>query len=71
MGDDVKKIVDDTKDALHEIKHRSEAGIERATRDIAGDEMTTGEKVKSFVNEDVENTKADIDKTKRVIRDKT
>ena len=71
MGDNLKKAVDDTKDALHEIKHRSEAGIEHATRDIAGDEMTTGEKVKSFVHEDVENTKADIDKTKRVIRDKT
>jgi hypothetical protein len=71
VGDNLKKAVDDTKDALHEIKHRSEADIEHATRDIAGDEMTTGEKVKSFIHEDVENTKADIDKTKRVVRDKT
>lgn len=71
MGDDLKKAVDDTKDALHEVKHRSEAGFEHAKRDIAGDEMTTGEKVKSFVKEDLENTKADVDKAKRVIRDKT
>jgi len=71
MGDDVKKAIDDAKDALHEAKHRSEAGIDHAAREIAGDEMTTEEKVKSFVHEDLENTKADIDKTKRVIRDKT
>jgi len=71
MGDTVKKAIDDAKDAVSEVKHRSEADIEHAKRDIAGDEMTTGEKVKSFVHEDVENTKADVDKTKRVIRDKT
>lgn len=71
MGNDVKKAVDDAKDALREVKHRTEADIEHAKRDVAGDEMTTGEKVKSFVKEDVENTKADVDKAKREIRDKT
>ena len=71
MGDDLKKAVDDTKDALRETKHRTEAGLEHAKRDIAGDAMTTGEKVKSVVHEDVENTKADVDRAKREIRDKT
>ncbi|HET9342156.1 MAG TPA: hypothetical protein VFO25_04505 [Candidatus Eremiobacteraceae bacterium] len=70
MGDDVKKTVDDAKDAASEIKHRSEAEIEKAKRDIAGDDMTTGEKVKSVVHEDVERTKADVDKAKREVRDK-
>ena len=71
MGDEVKKAVDDVKDAAHEVKHRTEAGLEHAKRDIAGEEMTTGEKVKSFVHEDLENTKADIDRAKRTVRDKT
>ena len=71
MGDEVKKAVDDVKDAANEAKHRTTADIEKAKRDVAGDEMTTGEKVKSFVHEDVERTKADIDKAKREVRDKT
>ena len=70
MGDDVKKAVDDAKDAMHEVKHRSEAEIEKAKREIAGDDMTAGEKVKSVVHEDVERTKAEIDKAKREVRDK-
>lgn len=71
MGDDLKKAVDDTKDATREVKHRTEAGMEHVKRDIAGEEMATGEKVKSVVHEDVENTKADVDKAKRNIRDHT
>jgi polyhydroxyalkanoate synthesis regulator phasin len=71
MGDDVKKVVDDIKDAGREAKHRTEAGLEHAKRDIAGDEMTAGEKIKSVVHEDVENTKADVDHAKRAVRDKT
>lgn len=71
MADQVKKTIDDVKDAVHEAKHRTDADIEKAKRDIAGDEMTTGERVKSVVHEDVERTKADVDKAKRDIRDKT
>jgi hypothetical protein len=69
MEKDVKKVTDDVKDAVHEVKHRTAAHIEHIKRDVAGDKMTTGEKVKSFVHEDVENTKADVDKAKRTIRD--
>ena len=71
MGDTIKKAVDDAKDAVREVKHRTEADLEHAKRDVAGDEMTTGEKVKSFVDEDVERTKADVDKAKRAVRDNT
>jgi len=71
MTDDLKKAVDNTKDAAHELEHRAKAGFEHAKRDIAGDEMATGEKVKSFVHEDVEKTKADIDEAKRKLREKT
>jgi hypothetical protein len=71
MGDEVKKAIDDIKDAGREVKHRTEAGLEHAKRDIAGDEMTTGEKIKSVVHEDVENTKADIDHATRAVRDET
>jgi len=71
VGDNVKKAIDDVKDASQEIKHRGEAEAERVKRDVAGDEMTTGEKVKSVVHEDVENTKADVDKAKRAVRDHT
>jgi hypothetical protein len=69
MSDDVKKAADDAKDRLHEAEHRTKGGIEHLKRDVAGDTMTTGEKVKSFVHEDVENTKADVDKAKRKLRD--
>jgi hypothetical protein len=71
MGDNIKKATDDVKDATREVKHRTEAELEHAKRDIAGEEMTSGEKVKSFLHEDLENTKADVDKAKRVVRDKT
>jgi hypothetical protein len=71
MTDQVKKAVENTKDAAHELEHRTKAELERAKRDIAGDTMTTGEKVKSFANEDLEKTKADIDEAKRKLRDKT
>ncbi len=71
MGDELKKAVDDTKDALHEAGHRTEAEMERAKRDAAADEMTTGEKVKSVLHEDAERTKADVDKAKRNVRDHT
>ena len=52
MGDNLKKAVDDTKDAFKEVKHRTEADMEHAERDAAADEMTTGEKVKSHLHED-------------------
>lgn len=69
MSDDLKKAEKDAKDRIHEAEHRTKAGIEHAKRDVAGDAMTTGEKVKSFLHEDAENTKAGVDKAKRKLRD--
>ena len=69
MSDQTKKVIKDAKDAIHEAEHRTKANIEHAKRHIAGDEMTTGEKVKSYLHEDLENTKADADRAKRKLRD--
>ena len=71
MGDELKKTADDAKDAMREVKHRTEAEMEHAKRDAVNDEMTTGEKVKSHLHEDAERTKADLDHAKRKVRDNT
>lgn len=68
MADRAKKAVKNAQDAVREIGHRANAGMEKATRKIAGDQMTGGEKVKSVMREDVENTKADVDHAKRKVR---
>jgi hypothetical protein len=67
--DAVKKVAADVKDALTEAGHRSAAEGERAKRDVAGDEMTAGEKLGSVVNEAKESTLADVDRLKREVRD--
>ncbi|MBV8164756.1 MAG: hypothetical protein JOZ91_10865 [Candidatus Eremiobacteraeota bacterium] len=71
MSKEPEKAVKDLKDASSEVEHRTKATIEHVSRDVDGDEMTTGEKVKSFLHEDAENTKADVDRAKRKIRDAT
>lgn len=71
MGDTIKKAVDDTKDAISELRHRTTAEVEHAKRDLAGDEMSGGEKVKSVVKEGSEKAKAEIDKAKREVREHT
>ncbi len=64
-----KRVAKDVKDAAKEAKHRTKAGAEHLKRKVAGREMTGGQKVRSFVREDVENTKADVHKAKRKVRD--
>ena len=71
VKDTVKKAVDDVRDATHETLHRSSAEAERARREVAGDEMTTGEKVKSVANEAKNRAQAEIDEAKRKVRDRT
>lgn len=71
MSDKAKKVIDDLKDATREAKHRNEAEFEKEEREDAGDSMTAGEKLRSVVQEDSEKTKADVDKAKRELRDKT
>ncbi len=65
------KAVDDVKDTLDETKHRSEAEVEHTKRDVAGQDMTASEKLKSGAKEGANKVEADWDKTKRDVRDNT
>lgn len=71
--DDLKKEVDragkDLKDAADEAKHRFQAGAEKGKRDVAGDEMTTTEKLDSSLKQAGHETAAEFDKAKRKVRD--
>ncbi len=68
---EINKTVKDIGDTLKEGAHRGEADAERAKRSVAGDAMTPGEKLGSVAKEVGSDTKAEIDKTKRSIRDAT
>ncbi|MBD5655500.1 MAG: hypothetical protein IAI50_10045 [Candidatus Eremiobacteraeota bacterium] len=68
LKDELKKTVDNIGDAINEVGHRSSADAERGTREVAGDEMTTGEKVGSYANEGKERVLADVDRAKRDVR---
>jgi len=47
-ADGMKKTGANVKDALNEAGHRANAEGEKAKRDLAGDQMTSGEKVGSM-----------------------
>ena len=64
----VKDSIDNARDATREVIHRSTADAEHARRDVDGDEMTAGEKVKSTGNEVKNRTQAEMDKIKREVR---
>lgn len=66
----VKKVVDNTRDSIHEAAHRSNAESERAKREGLGDTMTPGEKAGSAVREAKERVAAEFDKSKRELRNK-
>ena len=67
----VKKGVDNVKDTVSEAGHRSAAEGEQAKRDVAGDDMTLGEKVKSGLNQGKETVQGDLDAAKRDVRNNT
>ena len=69
MANEVKKIVKDARDAVKETVHRGNADVEHETRNEMGDLMTPGEKSRSVAREVSEDTKAEIDRAKRNIRD--
>lgn len=71
MANEIKKTVQDVSDAIKEGAHRGNADAERETRADFGDVMTPGEKAGSMAREVSEKTKAEIDKTKRSVRDAT
>jgi hypothetical protein len=67
--DRLETVKGDTKDALDEAKHRAAAGAEKAKRAVEGDAMPLGERVASHAKEAGHNIAADVDKTKREVRD--
>ena len=68
LADAAKKGIDNVKDSVSEASHRSAADAEQAKRDVAGDQMTTGEKVGSVLNQAKNNVQAETDATKREAR---
>ncbi len=66
--DILKNTVDDARDATNEAKHRIVAETEHARRDVAGNDMSLGDKAKSAANEVKNRAQAEIDKTKRELR---
>ena len=68
---EVNKFADNVKDTINETGHRSDAEAEHAKRDVAGDTMTPGEKIGSAVNQAKSTVQADVDATKRDVRNNT
>ena len=68
MADTVKDTVDNVRDGVNETGHRATARAEQEKRNLAGDEMTTGEKAQSMFNQGKNEVQAGVDKTKRDLR---
>ena len=68
-NDPVETLKGDTHDALDEAKERVKAGGEKLNRAAQGDDMPLGDRLASHVKEAGHNLKADVDKTKRDVRD--
>ncbi len=68
LKDEFNKVVDNVKDATSEAGHKSAAEGEQAKRDVAGDDMTTGEKAGSMFNQAKNSVQADADSSKQDIR---
>ena len=66
---DIEKTAKDVHDEVDEARHRTIAGAEHAKRDIAGDALTPGERLKSATNEAKHDVEAEIDHLKRDVRD--
>jgi hypothetical protein len=70
----VENVMDagkNVKDEVSEGIHRGTADAEQKKREIAGDQMTTGEKAHSILNQEKQTAQADIDAMKRDARNKT
>jgi hypothetical protein len=64
----LESVKDDVHDGVDEAKHRAQAASERASRAIAGDNQSLGDKIVSTVKEAGHNLAADFDKAKREAR---
>jgi hypothetical protein len=61
---DLKNVVGAIKDSFSEASHKSTAEAEHARREVAGDTMTTSEKIESVTNEGVNDLQASVDHAK-------
>ena len=68
MADSIKDTVDNVRDSVNESSHRTQARAEQEKRNLAGDQMTTGEKTESLFNQGKNTVQAEVDKTKRDLR---
>jgi vacuolar-type H+-ATPase subunit H len=66
--DRVKASLENVKDAVSEKLHRGAAEAERTHREIAGDDLTAGERVGSIANEVKNDAQAEIDALKQRAR---
>ena len=65
----LETIKGDTRDAVDEAKHRVMAGGEKVKRAVEGDDMPLGDRIASHVKETGHEFKAEVDKSKRDLRD--
>ncbi len=70
-SDKIKDTIRNAKDSIDETMHRSTAEAEKTRREVAGEDMTTEEKLTSLANEAKHRTQAEIDKAKREVREHT
>ena len=68
--DPVETLKGDTQDALDEAKHRVLAAGEKVKRAVEGDDMPLGDRIASHVKETGHEFKAEVDTSKRNLRDK-
>ena len=71
MSNEIKKTVENVKDAVKEGAHRANAETEHEARTEFGDVMSPGEKAGSVAREASEDMKAAIDRAKRKAREHT
>jgi len=69
--DAVETVKQDTADLADEAKERTQATGEHVNRALQGDAMPLGDRIASNVKEAGHDLKADIDRSKRDIRDHT
>ncbi len=69
LKDSIENVGKDIKDSVNEAGHRTAAEGEQTKRDVAGDDMTAGEKAGSMFNQAKESVKADTSAGKRETRD--
>jgi hypothetical protein len=71
LRDELKKVGDNIKDAVDETRHREAAEVEREERELNGNVMTPGEKIRSTGRQAEHDVLADVDRAKRAIRENT